>query len=303
MNFISSDDFSKSQINEVFAVADKLSRGRGESFIKEHAVMALLFEKPSTRTRVSFEVAMTQLGGNAIYIQKEHIQMSRGETIEDTAKALSTYCDFIAARLYSHSDMVKIGGNSVVPVINALTDLEHPTQALADMYTVRSHKSDLRSTRIAFVGDIAANTANSLMLTAAKLGSSIALVGPKGYPPNSAYFNKAREYGTVDVFDSFDEGLEGADFVYTDTFVSMGQEADADNRRKLFKEYILTDSALDFATPDTLVMHCLPAHRGEEITAEVLDGPRSIVWEQARNKLLIEKALIIYLSEQTDTGS
>ncbi|MDE1857243.1 MAG: ornithine carbamoyltransferase [Candidatus Micrarchaeota archaeon] len=303
MNFVSSDDFSRSQINEVFAIADRLSHGRGESFIKEHAVMALLFEKPSTRTRVSFEVAMTQLGGNAVYIEKQHLQMSRGETVEDTAKALSTYCDFIAARLYSHSDIVKIAENSVVPVINALTDLEHPTQALADMYTVRAHKSDLRNVRIAFVGDIAANTANSLMLTATKLGSSVSLIGPRGYSPNSIYFNKAREYGTVDVYDSFDDGLEGADFVYTDTFVSMGQEADAERRRALFKDYILTDEALDHATPDTLVMHCLPAHRGEEITADVLDGPKSIVWEQARNKLLIEKSLIIYLSEQTDTGT
>ncbi len=296
MNLISSIDTSKEQIEKIFEIADNLSEGREEAALKEGSILALFFQKPSTRTRVSFEAAISQLGGTGIYIDAATSQFSRGETPSDTARILSSYCDFIAARLNSHADMNAFAEGSSVPVINALTDLEHPTQALADMYTVRAHKKNLRDARIAFLGDIATNTANSLMVTAAKLGAEMELIGPKGYNPESVYFNKAREYGNVRVYDSMEEGLEGANFIYTDTFVSMGQEKSADERRKLFAPYQLNAKALGLATPDVLVMHCLPAHRNEEITSDVLDGPRSIVWEQAKNKLLIAKAVLIYLS-------
>jgi len=298
VNFISSDDISKEQINKILKIADALKGNTAEVTIKEHAILALLFEKPSTRTRVSFEVAMAQLGGHAIYLDIKTSQMERGESLVDTTKILGSYCDFIAARLYSHQMIIEMAENSDIPVINALTDIEHPTQALADIYTIMQHYSKLKDIKIAFIGDVGSNTANSLMLTAAKLGAEVSLVGPKEFPPNSIYFNKAREYSKVHSYQSIEEGLEDADIVYTDTFVSMGEETQAEYRKKIFAPYQLNDKALSYASKTALVMHCLPAHRGEEISAEVIDGKRSIVWEQARNKLLLNKALLVYLSEE-----
>ncbi len=296
MNLISSNDISREQIDKIFSIADALSSGREEAAIKEGAILTLFFQKPSTRTRVSFEAAMAQLGGHTIYIDAATSQSSRGETVADTSRILSGYCDFIAARLNSHDDILAMADASSVPVINALTDLEHPTQALADVYTIRSHRRNLRGTKLAFMGDIATNTANSLMVTAAKLGMEVSLIGPKSYAPNTTYFNKAREYATVYVHDTPEEGLDDADVIYTDTFVSMGQEKEAEERRRLFAPYQVNAHALALAKDDALVMHCLPAHRGEEITDEVLDGPNSIVWEQAKNKLLMAKAVLIFLS-------
>ncbi|MEM3827038.1 MAG: ornithine carbamoyltransferase [Candidatus Micrarchaeaceae archaeon] len=298
MNLLSSDDLSKDQILEIFEIADSIREGKEEITLKEHSVLALLFEKPSTRTRVSFEVAIAQLGGHAIYIDAQSTHLKRGESFSDTARMLSSYCDFIAARLYSHSDIIGLASNSTVPVINALTDLEHPTQALTDIYTIRSAKKNLKNLKLVFVGDIAANTANSLMLTAAKLGIEVALLGPKGYMPQSFYFTKSREYGKVDTYSEPEEALEDADIIYTDTFVSMGQEQEAESRKALFAKYQVNSKMLEYAKKDALVMHCLPAHRGEEITSEVLDGPRSIVWEQAKNKMLLAKAILLYLSKE-----
>lgn len=299
MNFISVADLSKEEISEIFNIADDLKHGKVEIALKEDAVAALIFEKPSTRTRVSFEVAMAQLGGHSIYIDSRTSQLSRGESIADTAKVLSGYVDFIIARLYKHEDIVELANNATVPVINALTDLEHPCQALSDLYTIQEVKKKLRGLKLAFVGDIAANTANSLMLAGAKMGMEIALVGPKNYMPNTFYFTKAREYSKVETYNNIKEGVSDADVIYTDTFVSMGQEAEAEERRKLFAPYQVNKTLLSYAKKDTIVMHCLPAHRGEEITDDVLDGPQSVVWQQARNKLLVEKAILLYLSEKS----
>lgn len=298
MNFISSDDLSEKQILEVFSIVDTLESGELKKPIKEHSVLALLFSEPSTRTRVSFEVAMAQLGGTAVYIATQTSQMKRGETLEDTARVISGYCDFIAVRTNEHDDVLTIAKSSSVPVINALTHLEHPTQALADVYTIIKHKKAIKGLKIAFVGDIAQNTANSLMLTATKLGASVSLVGPKGSMPNDVFYKKSKKYGKVEVYDSIEEGLEGADVVYTDTFVSMGDEGEAEKRRKLFAPYQVNKSLLAFAKSDAIVMHPLPAHRGEEITSDVLDGKRSVAWDQAMSKLTVEKALIVYLSKK-----
>ena len=296
MNLISSNDLTKEGIKEIFKIAEKLSKGNERIELKNNTTMALFFEEPSTRTRVSLEAAIIQLGGMPIYIDAHTSQRMRGEALADTAKVLSLYCDFIAVRMNSHEGLLEIAENSKVPVINALTSLEHPTQALADLYTIIAHKGDPKNLTIAFIGDIAQNTANSLMLTAAKLGAKVSLVGPESCKPNSICFNKAREYGKVDIASSIEEGLDGADIVYTDTFVSMGDEVDAEARMELFAPYQLNAAVLSYAKDNALVMHPLPAHRGEEITADVLDGKRSIVWEQAANKLLIEKAILIYLS-------
>ena len=299
MNFISVADLSKEEINEIFNIADDLKHERVGIALKEDAVAALIFEKPSTRTRVSFEVAMAQLGGHSIYIDSRTSQLSRGESIADTAKVLSGYVDFIIARFYKHDDIVELANNATVPVINALTDLEHPCQALSDLYTIQEVKKKLRGLKLAFVGDIAANTANSLMLAGAKMGMEIALVGPKNYMPNTFYFTKAREYSKVETYNNIKEGVADADVIYTDTFVSMGQEAEAEERKKLFAPYQVNKTLVSYAKKDAIVMHCLPAHRGEEITSDVLDGPQSVVWRQAKNKLLVEKAILLYLSEKS----
>jgi len=299
MNFISVADLSKEEITEIFNIADDLKHERVGIALKEDAVAALIFEKPSTRTRVSFEVAMAQLGGHSIYIDSRTSQLSRGESIADTAKVLSGYVDFIIARLYKHDDIVELANNATVPVINALTDLEHPCQALSDLYTIQEVKKKLRGLKLAFVGDIAANTANSLMLAGAKMGIEIALVGPKNYMPNTFYFTKAREYSKVETYNNIKEGVADADVIYTDTFVSMGQEAEAEERKKLFAPYQVNKTLVSYAKKDAIVMHCLPAHRGEEITSDVLDGPQSVVWQQAKNKLLVEKAILLYLSEKS----
>lgn len=305
MHFLSVNDFSRDQMNEIFDIADEISTGKRITSFKEGSTLALLFEKPSTRTRVSFEVAMARLGGRSIYIDKKTSQMSRGEPLADTARTLSLYVDFVAARMEHHEDLVEFANNSTIPVINALTDLEHPTQSMADLYTISNAKKRLKGVRIAFTGDIAQNTCNSLMLAAVKLGAEMALVGPKDYPPNPEYLTRSREYGVVDIFDTMEEGLAGADIVYTDTFASLTDtfgsvnQNEVERRKKMFAKYQVNASALKYADKDALVMHCLPAFRGQEITADVLDGSRSIVWDQARNKLLLEQAILMYLSEKS----
>ncbi len=294
MDFLSSADFSGREIGEIFAIADHFKQGN-YSFVDGGTVLALLFEKPSTRTRVSFEAAMIQLGGNTIYIDASTSQLSRGEMVRDTGRVLGSYVDMVAARMYRQTDLAELAKSSDAPVINALTEMEHPCQALSDLYTIREHLGKVDGARIAFVGDISDNVANSLMVSATRIGASISLVGPKGFKPNGKYVKLARENGKVEIFDDPKKGLNDADIVYTDTFVSMGQEKWAEMRRKLFKPYQVNSEMLGYAKRSAVVMHCLPAHRGEEITSDVLDGKRSIVWQQAKNKLLIEKAIILYM--------
>ncbi len=305
MHFLSINDFSRDQMNAIFDIADQITEGKTTTSLKEGSTLALLFEKPSTRTRVSFEVAMSRLGGRSIYIDKKTTQMSRGEPISDTARIMSLYVDFVAARMDRHEDLVEFANNSTVPVINALTDLEHPTQSLADIYTIGNAKRRIKGVRIAFTGDIAQNTCNSLMLAATKLGAEMALVSPKSFPPNPQYLTRAREYGVVDIFDSMQDGLAGADIIYTDTFASISDtfgkvdQDEVEKRKRIFAPYQVNAKALQYADKEVLVMHPLPAFRGQEITADVLDGSRSIVWDQAKNKLVIEQAILMYLSEKS----
>ncbi|MCL5430498.1 MAG: ornithine carbamoyltransferase [Candidatus Marsarchaeota archaeon] len=299
MNLLDSLDLTKGDILKIFDIADRIEKGERFS-LKKHPILVLYFEKPSTRTRIAFESAITELGGNAIFIDEKTTQRTRGETLSDIAKILSGYSDFIAARLYKHKDLLEIAKNSSVPVINALDDLEHPTQALADVYTIRNHRKNLSKTSVAFVGDIATNTANSLMTVFSRFGGPFTLIGPKSVNPNATYVNKAREYCKVSVTDDIEDGLEDVDVVYTDTYVSMGEELEAEQRRKLFAPYQVNSAMLKYAKKDAIVMHCLMAHRGEEITGEVIDGPKSVVWEQARNKKLLNKAILIYLSQSED---
>ncbi len=295
MNLLGIGDISKVQILKIFKIADEAKAGKLRGLL-DGRTLSLLFEKPSTRTRVSFEAAMLMLGGTSVYLDSQRMHLSRGETYGDTAKVLSLYTDFIAARLFDHSNLLEMARVSSVPVINALTDMEHPCQALSDLYTIRDAKG-LNGVRVAFIGDVAANTANSLMLCASKLGLEVSMVGPEGAAPNQKFLKSARKLSKVEVSDDIREGLSGADVVYTDTWVSMGQEAAAKKRVALFRDYQLNKAALGYAKKTAIVMHCLPAHRGEEITSEVLDGKRSVVWEQARNKMFIEAAILVYLYE------
>ncbi len=288
-------DVSVSEMDRLFRLSDELEGSKKKPL--EGKALALLFEKASTRTRVSFESAMLRLGGHSIYLESKTMQMSRGETLGDTAKVLSSYVDIIAARMYKQSDLEELGKAASIPVINALTDLEHPCQALSDVYTIRQ-LMDPRGRKLAFVGDIAANTANSLMVAAAMAGMEVNLVGPKNCKPNMEYVKAAGKHADVSIFSNQKEGLDGADVVYTDTFISMGQEEEAGKRRKLFKDYQVNRKLMSYAGEKAVVMHCLPAHRGEEISAEVLDGRQSVVWQQARNKMAVEKAILLALSNQ-----
>ncbi len=296
MDLLSSLDLSKKEIGRIFELADRHMPAHSRS----GPLLALLFEKSSTRTRVSFESAVHGLGGSAVYIDSRTSQMSRGESIGDTARVLSSYVDIISARMNRHQDIVALADAADVPVINALTDLEHPCQALSDVYTIKKHFGRISGLRIAFVGDIAANTANSLMVTAAKMGAEISLVGPDACEPSKAYVDGASECSLVEISNSMQDGLEGCHVVYTDTYVSMGQEADAARRRKLFAKYQINAKAMRYARDGAVAMHCLPAHRGEEITSEVLDGKASLAWKQAANKMPVERAILFYLLNNAD---
>jgi ornithine carbamoyltransferase len=293
MHLLSASDLSIDDINKIFSIADIIAENKRK--FRVNKFISLFFEKPSTRTRLSFEVAISKLGGSSTYIDPQTTHRSRGETLEDTAHIIGMYSDFIVARMYKHSDLKIIADNSEAIVINALTDLEHPTQALADIYTMRMFNKDLKNTKFAFIGDIASNTANSLIILASKLGIKLNLIGPENYPVNKNIINLSNRQN-IKITNSIKEGVKGIDFIYTDTFVSMGQEAETLKRKKLFIKYQLNDSVLKLAGKNVKVMHCLPAHRGEEITKEVLEGKQSIVWQQARNKLIINMALIIFLS-------
>ncbi len=290
------NDLSRSDIEKILGIAERIDNGRIEKLHGE-PLLALFFEKQSTRTRASFEAAMHRLGGSAIYLDATTTQFSRGESVGDTARVLGLYTNIIAARLFSHDNIVRMAKSASVPVINALTDLEHPCQALSDIYTIKKLKG-LKGTRVAFIGDVAANTANSLMLVCTKLGIDVALIGPKIAKPNSEYLSKARKQGNVEAFNDVKKGLKGIDVVYTDVFVSMGEDAERKARLKEFKDYEVTKKAMSYAKNDAIFMHCLPAHRGVEVSADVIDGRQSVVWEQARNKMIVEQAILGWLLSQ-----
>lgn len=297
MNFLSSNDLTASEMRNVFRIADSFTAGKRFA-LKKGSSVALFFGEPSTRTRTSFSAAASQVGSTPIYIDARTSQASRGEELSDTARILSLYCDFIVVRINSHEGLLAMANSSKVPVINALTSLEHPTQALADVYTIMQKKGKIKGLKIGLIGDIAQNTFNSLMLTAAKLGAEISLVGPKGTKPNMFFVKESKKHSKVDITSSIKDGLNGCDVVYTDTFVSMGTEKSASARRKKFSKYILDKKALGYAKKGALVMHPLPAHRGEEISADVLEGKQSVIWDQAKNKQIIAESLLVYLSRK-----
>ncbi|MFG0282910.1 MAG: ornithine carbamoyltransferase [Phycisphaerales bacterium JB039] len=257
-------------------------------------VLAMIFQKPSTRTRVSFEVAMTRLGGQAMFLAPGDMQLGRGETIEDTARVLSRYVDGIMARVFAHSDVERLTAGSV-PVINGLSDLLHPCQALADVLTLRERFGAERGVEVAYIGD-GNNVCHSLINASARFGIRLRVATPEGYGPDEAIVAAARAQG-ADVVVSGDPlaAVAGARAIYTDSWASMGQEAEAADRRRIFEPFRVTEALLGRAAPEAIFLHCLPAHRGEEVTDEVLDGPRSAVLDQAENRLHTEQALLLTL--------
>ena len=264
--------------------------------------LAMIFQKPSLRTRVSFERAMHHLGGLAMYLSPQEIRLGERESVADVARVLSRYVDAIMARVFAHAHIEELAANATVPVINGLSDKFHPCQALADFFTIWDRFGALRGINLAYVGD-GNNVAHSLLIGAAKLGVNIAVATPPGYEPAPDVVALARASAqatgaTVQLLHSPQEAVRGANVIYTDVWASMGQEAEAEERRKVFAPYQVNQALVSLAKPDAIVMHCLPAHRGEEITDEVIDGPQSAVYDQAENRLHAQKALLVWLCAQ-----
>ncbi|MDL4841085.1 ornithine carbamoyltransferase [Aquibacillus rhizosphaerae] len=260
-------------------------------------ILGMIFEKSSTRTRVSFESGIYQLGGTGLFLSSKDIQLGRGEPISDTAKVLSGYLDGIMIRTYSQKDVEELAANSSIPVINGLTDLYHPCQVLADLQTIKEVKGSLKKKKIAYIGD-GNNMAHSLMIGAAKMGMDISIAAPEEYQPDPAVTEKAKEFadGTEVVITANPiEAVTDADVIYTDVWASMGQESEQANREKAFSEFQVNKQLLSHANSDVTFMHCLPAHRGEEVSAEVIDGKHSVVFQQAENRLHAQKALMVAL--------
>lgn len=279
-------------------LADDYKAGKITGRVLEGRTLAMIFEKSSTRTRVSFEVGASQLGAQPLYLSASDLQLGRGEPIADTARTLSRYVDGIMIRAIRHSDVVELASESSVPVINGLTDLEHPCQALADMQTVREKLGDFNG-RLVFVGD-GNNVCNSLLLITAMLGMDMDVACPPGYEPDPEITGMAekiarRSGSEIRVLHDPEEAVDGADAVYTDVWVSMGYEEEADERLRVFRPYQVNSELMKLASPDAIFMHCLPAVRGQETTSEVIDGPQSVVWDQAENRLHAQKAIMHWL--------
>jgi len=298
-HLLSPQDLSPEEIVAVLDKADELKRKlrRGEPHdLLKGKTLGMIFAKPSTRTRVSFETAMTQLGGHAIYMGMGDLQLGRGETIADTARTLSRYVDAVMARLFKHDDIVELARNSSVPVVNGLTDLLHPCQTLADLQTIREKKGKLKGLKLAWVGD-GNNVCNSLLLGCTLVGTNVSVACPEGYEPPAEIVEQARKNAKrsgakIEIINDPKKAVAGADVIYTDVFVSMGQEAEREQRMKDFKGYQVNADLLKHAKKDVIFMHCLPAHRGEEVAVEVIDGPHSIVFDQAENRLHAQKAVL-----------
>jgi ornithine carbamoyltransferase len=299
-DFLSMDDLSSEELTHLLEQAD-IAKARPDAWTSmiEGAQVGLVFEKPSTRTRVSFEVAITSMGGDAVVLKSDELQLGRGEPIEDTGRVLSRYVDAIAVRTFGQDRLERLAEASSIPVINALSDFEHPCQCLADLMTIREKKGTLSGVALGYIGD-GNNVAHSLMFGGAKSGMDVRVATPEGYEPFPQVTERARDLasrsgGRISVGNVVAEAASGAHVLYTDIWASMGQEQEAAQRRETFARYRLDQDVVDLAHDEVIVMHCLPAHRDEEITADVIDGPRSVVWDQAENRLHAQKALLAWL--------
>lgn len=294
-------DFTKEELEEFLKAAENLKiRSKiGENTpLLAGKKLGLIFEKPSTRTRVSFEIAMYELGGYGIYLSSNELQLRRGETIADTAKVLSRYLDGIMARVYSHKDLVELAKYADIPVINGLSDIEHPCQVLGDFLTIKEKKGRLEGIRLTYVGD-GNNVCHSLILGGVKMGLQVVVSTPKEYKPNEEILNWAKEdekkyKGEVLFIEDPIEAVKGSDVIYTDVWVSMGQE-DSEIKKKKLLPYQVNNKLVKNAKKDYIFMHCLPAHRGEEVLDEIIDSENSVVFDQAENRLHIQKGILSLL--------
>jgi ornithine carbamoyltransferase len=299
-HFLIDDDLTSAEIVHVLDEADRLKKDRFAARpLEGPKSVAVIFEKNSTRTRVSFEAGIAELGGHAIVLDARMSQLGRGETIEDTARVLSRYVSAIVIRTFGHDRIEALAAHSTVPVVNALTDLAHPCQLLADLMTIREHRGDLAGRTMTYVGD-GNNVAHSLLLGGVLAGMHVRVATPPGYEPLQSIVVRANEAaaktgGSATVTHDVDAACAGADVLYTDVWASMGQEGEAAARAAAFGPYTLDDHCIDLADDDVRVLHCLPAHRGEEISASVIDGPHSFVFDQAENRLHAQKALLTFL--------
>ena len=288
----------KDDVKYILDLASKIKAGEMEEKPLEGKTLAMIFQKSSTRTRVSFDVGMYQLGGRAIFLSSNDLQMGRGEPISDTAKVLSRFVDGIMIRAIKHSDVEELAKHADVPVINGLTDLEHPCQALADMLTIKEHLGDWEGKKICFVGD-GNNVSNSLLLIAPLLGMDMSLACPKGYEPNENILKTAQEYANennteITITDDIGLALQNVDAVFTDVWVSMGDEAETKQREIDFAPFQVNSDLMSLANDGAIFMHCLPAIRGQEVTAEVIDGPQSVIYDEAENRMHAQKAVLYY---------
>jgi ornithine carbamoyltransferase len=299
-DFLSVDDLSASELALLLDLAAKV-KAQPQDYAGRMAgrSVAMIFEKPSTRTRVSFEIAISSCAGHPVVLSSSELQLGRGETIEDTGRVLSRYVDAIVLRTFEQERLELLASAASVPVVNALSDFEHPCQCLADLLTIREAKGELAGLTLTYLGD-GNNVTHSLLLGCTKAGMHVRAGTPPGFEPIPQVMQRAAEIaaatgGSATVITDPLEAARDADVLYTDVWASMGQEAEADERALVFPSYALDRTKLEVAKPDAIVMHCLPAHRGQEITDEVIDGPRSVVWDQAENRMHTQKALLLWL--------
>ncbi len=301
-DFLTLADYSKEELGYLLELAAHVKQQKQSGNMEQPLkgkTLGMIFEKSSTRTRVSFEAGIYQLGGTGLFLKSDDIQIGRGEPISDTAKVLSGYLDGIMIRTYSQADVEALAKHASIPVINGLTDMYHPCQVLADMQTIQEVKGSLKGVKIAFVGD-GNNMAHSLLLGGATMGMDISIAAPKGYQPDEAITKKAQSLADADgckveVTDDPKHAVQQADVIYTDVWASMGQEGEQTLREQKFAGYQVNKDLCSLAKKDAVIMHCLPAHRGEEVTADVIDGEQSIIFQQAENRLHAQKALMIAL--------
>jgi ornithine carbamoyltransferase len=288
-------DLSEKEIIEILNLADQLKYEKKngiEHHILKGKTLGLIFEKSSTRTRVSFEVGMYDLGGTALFLSSRDLQIGRGEPVQDTARVLSRYLDGIMIRTFAQSEVEDLAKYGSIPIINGLTDYCHPCQVLADLMTIREHKGVLKGKKLCYIGD-GNNMTNSLIVGGIKMGMEVAVACPKGYEPDAALMKWAAENGKFTCTESVLEAAKDADALYTDVWASMGQEAEAEERKKIFKGYQINSDVMAVAHADAMVMHCLPAHRGEEITDEVLEAHADEIFDEAENRLHAQKAVLV----------
>ncbi|MEO8624775.1 MAG: ornithine carbamoyltransferase, partial [bacterium] len=290
-DFLAIPDFSRAELFALFDLAERMRRGEYTRKPLEGKTLAMIFMKASTRTRVSFEVGTYQLGGHALFLSPRDVQLGRGEPIADTARVLSRYVDGIMIRTFAHQDVEELSRFADVPVINGLTDLLHPCQILADVLTIRQHLGSVEGKKVAWIGD-GNNMANSWINAAYRLGFELSIACPEGYEPADHLLARAREHAKITLTRDPREAMDGAHVVNTDVWASMGQEDEQKKREKDFAGFTVNKSLMERAAGEAIFLHCLPAHRGEEVTADVIDGPQSRVWDEAENRLHIQKAIM-----------